>query len=94
MTTEEKKNRTKEHYKHLDGVQLLDRDGYFLAGITSVYLQSGRYSTPCRIYGEYAEIYINGDTRCIYAESDLTYRAEWKVGTLDKDGYFHYAPEF
>ena len=80
-------------FANIDGCQFLDKDGYFIfPGIVQVYLQAGRYSTPCRICGIYAEIYINGDTRLVYAENELPCRADLKVGTLDSDGYFHFDP--
>ena len=84
---------TIEVFEHLHLNRFLDEDGYFVHScIGKVYLQAGRYSTPCRIYGIYAEIYINGNTRIVYAENGLPYRADLKVGTLDEKGYFHFDP--
>ena len=84
---------TIEVFKNLHLNRFIDEDGYFVhSGIVQVYLQAGRYSTPCRICGVYAEIYINGDTRIVYAENGLPYRADLKVGTLDERGYFHFDP--
>lgn len=84
---------TIEVFKNLHLNRFIDEDGYFVhSGIVQVYLQAGRYSTPCRICGVYAEIYINGNTRIVYAENGLPYRAVLKVGTLDERGYFHFDP--
>ena len=84
---------TIEVFKNLHLNRFIDENGYFVhSGIVQVYLQAGRYSTPCRICGIYAEIYINGDTRIVYAENGLPYRADLKVGTLDERGYFHFDP--
>lgn len=81
-------------FANLDGVRFLDQKGDFCyPGIEQVYSDSRPHAPPCFICGIYSEIYISGDTRLVYAESDQPYRADFKVGTLDKDGYFHFDPE-
>ena len=78
-------------FKAMDGERFLDDDLYIVnPAIVQVYLQSGRYSFPCHICGIYSELYVDKDRRSVYIENGLPYRAEFKVGTLDEHGYFHY----
>ena len=79
-------------FKAMDGERFIDDDLYIVnPAIVQEYLQAGRYSFPCHICGIYAEVYVNGLDRAVYIENGLPYRAEFKVGTLDEHGYFHYA---
>lgn len=82
-------------FKAMDGERFLDDELYIVTpAIVQVYLQAGRHSLPCHICGIYSELYINGDRRAVYIEEEngLPLHAEFKIGTLDEHGYFHYAP--
>lgn len=81
-------------FKCLDGDRFIDDELYILhPAIVQVYIQSGRYSFPCHIFGIYAELYINGSSRAVFIENGLALRADFKVGTIDEHGYFHYTAE-
>ena len=81
-------------FKAMDGERFIDDDLYIVnPAIVQEYLQAGRYSFPCHICGIYAEVYVNGLDRAVYIENGLPYRAEFKVGTLDEHGYFHYTAD-
>lgn len=83
-------------FKALDGERFLDDELFFIhPAVSQVYLQAGRYSHPCRVCGIYAELYITDYCRSVYIEkeSGLPYHAEFKVGTLDEHGYFHYTAD-
>ena len=80
-----------EQFKAMDGERFIDDDLYIVnPAIVQVYLQSGRYSTPCHICGIYSELYVNKDRRAVYIENGIPNRAEFKVGIIDEHGYFHY----
>lgn len=81
-------------FKAMDGERFIDDELYIVnRAIVQVYLQAGRYSFPCHICGIYSELYVDKDRRSVYIENGLPYRAEFKVGTLDEHGYFHYTAD-
>lgn len=81
-------------FKAMDGERFLDDEGFIIhPAIVQVYLQAGRYSHPCRISGIYAELYITDYCRSVYIENGISYRADFKVGTLNEHGYFHYTAD-
>ena len=81
-------------FKAMDGERFIDDELYIVnPAIVQEYLQAGRYSFPCHICGIYSELYVNKYHRSVYIENGLPYRAEFKVGTLDEHGYFHYTAD-
>lgn len=81
-------------FKSMDGERFIDDDLYIVhPAIVQVYLQSGAFSNPCHICGIYSELYINKDRRSVYIEKGIKNRAEFKVGTIDEHGYFHYTAD-
>lgn len=81
-------------FKAMDGERFID-DGLYIVhpAIVQVYIQAGRYSFPCHICGIYSELYVNKYRRSVYIENGLPNRAEFKVGTIDEHGYFHYTTD-